>query len=588
MPSQADIALQAIAANNAAPAIGTQADQALAGMQEINDPNSANNKYRDESTSIGDRIGKMVYGAGMGASDLVNGVAQGALHLANSLYDKTVTPDAPKGTAGKFIQNISDQFDQHLKNQENQYQADTQGSGAAGLGRLGTNVAPFLVAPEAAATTKAEGLGQALLGYGKSAIQGGVFGASQPVNDIQKNQDGLDNYWNTKSAQSEIGAGGSILGKFLGNRLASIINPSVDPSVQNLINQGVTPTPGQLLGGGMGEMENKLTSLPFAGNKISNAQNNATISFNNAALNRGADPGNPYSTKIGQEGIADAQNNYFAPRYDQLLSQMTHAPDGQFAQDILNSAANNRVPKSGMDEITNFMHSKYAPLFQSTSDVSPALTGQDVKTFQTQLRQVGNSFSKSQDPIDQRIGQTYSDIQDAFKNSLARQNDPDLVGQLNNLDRQYANFSTYKNASVRAGAANREGNISPSDYIGAILGNAKKTGDVNSFAGGNAYNQQFANDAKSVIGNRYPDSGTAGRTSSSAIIPLAAGATLFPVTSTLYSDAGQKALAALLTKRPAIAPAISNYVQQSAPVLGAATIPGTAQALAQLLNYKSN
>jgi hypothetical protein len=179
-------------------------------------------------------------------------------------------------------------------------------------------------------------------------------------------------------------------------------------------------------------------------------------------------------------------------------------------------------------------------------------------------------------------------MQQHFRDSLGRSKSPDLVNQLNNLDQQYANFKTYANASSRAGAAQREGYITPSDYISQILGDAKKDGNTISFQKGQLYNQDFANDAKKVIGNEYPDSGTAGRMMQSSILPTALGALAYVPAKAAYSDLGQKALEIALTKRPLIAPAIANYVKQASPVLGSAAAPKVSDAVAQLLKQQAN
>jgi hypothetical protein len=495
-----------------------------------------------QENSTSNRIGDAVYGLGMGAADIAHSFGQFVLHNANSVYDATLKPGEKRGVAGQYIHDLSNKFDNHIDNVENQYQADTPNSNAAGLGRLTAGLAPFLMGGEgnsAANYVRPNAMVDSLLNYGKTALQGGAFGITKPAANAQIDNDGNSNYADTKGAQAEIGASGAVLGKYLGGKLSSFVSPTVDSRVQSLIDQGISPSPGQIMG--FTETENKLTSLPFVGSKIKAAQNNARLSFNSAALNRGADVNNPYSKLIGQEGVNDALDNYFTPRYNNILGQMSHTPDPQLAQNVMDAAVKNNLNNQGMDELSSFMKKNYMPRFQNSGDgMSPTMNGQAIKDFQAALRLRGDQFSRSTDPYHQDIGAAYDDIGQAFRNSLAK-NNPNLAQPLNDLDRQYANFKTYQNASMRAGAANREGAITPSDYIAQIRGDAVKSGNGTQFSKGQAFNQQFANDAKSIIGNDYPDSGTAGRQAvSGGIIPLTVGAVANVPASLLYSDMGQK------------------------------------------------
>lgn len=139
--------------------------------------------------------GNFVYGAAKGFADPVYGVSQLALHGAN-----TVSNGALQGTTNSF--------DTFLTQMEQQYQADTQGSIAAGAGRLGANLLtpikgatlmrgtaalPRLV--NAASTGAAIGASQPVIGAGDTSL-GNVVSGNKPAN-----------YWQDKALQIGVGAG---------------------------------------------------------------------------------------------------------------------------------------------------------------------------------------------------------------------------------------------------------------------------------------------------------------------------------------------------------------------------------------------
>src|SRR5690606_13355534 len=132
-------------------------------------------------------------------------------------------------------------LNQRITEDEQAYQAARQATGQEGMDwwRLAGNVAgaaPLMaVAPGAAST----GLGR----VGVGAAQGALVSGLQPVYEGPVAQ-------NTLYQMATGGAaGGAAAG--LGNALSRLISPraSTNPQVQTLLDEGVTPTPGQILGG---------------------------------------------------------------------------------------------------------------------------------------------------------------------------------------------------------------------------------------------------------------------------------------------------------------------------------------------------
>ena len=71
---------------------------------------------------------------------------------------------------------------------------------------------------------------------------------------------------------------------------AAMVSPTVDPNVRALMAEGVTPTIGQILGGGYKRFEEGLTSIPVIGDYIKSAQGRAVEQLSTAAFNRALKP----------------------------------------------------------------------------------------------------------------------------------------------------------------------------------------------------------------------------------------------------------------------------------------------------------
>jgi len=554
---------------------------------------------RDEESRRGmnwatDNIGNMVYGAAKGAADLVQAPAQLAAHGVNSLIQwlPSVGPIKNLQTSSN---NAINSIDDYLKRQEEQYQADTKGYTGAGVGRVAAGVAPFLLsagatgAPQASSVVAATGIAPKVLGAAKTAGQGAAYGVlTQPATNVTQNPDGSNSFYADKTKQAIAGSLSALAGKAIGNVAAKVINPETSADAKLLLDEGVNLTPGQILGGGFKRVEDGSTSVPVLGDMVKNAQRRALNDFNTAALNRSG----VNVAEGGQEGLAEARK-YFNTQYNNVLGQMSHSPDQQFERDVIAAAQNNQVSPEGMQDILATIKQQYVPKFQNGPN-GALMSGNDIKAFDRQLRINSESFSRSQDPMDQRLGQAYGDIRDAFNDSLKRQNQGGLADALNDLDSQFASFAQYRNAATSATALKRDGIVTPSEYMAAVARGAKRSGRLNDLAQGDALNQDLASAANNVLGNTVPDSGTPFRHAiqaggaallghsvlppqAAAMVPLLGTGVL--AASAPYTTLGQKIAAALLAKRPDVAAPIADAVRTGAPFVGAGVSPLLLQAL---------
>ncbi|WP_088931622.1 lytic transglycosylase domain-containing protein [Burkholderia multivorans] len=462
-----------------------------------------------------------------------------------------------------------------------------------GLKNLQSQIAPYAAAHPVATTAGeiggsigatlplgALGAGAGTLGGAarSGALVGGLGALASPVDPNSQN------FWSDKAQQTALGAatGGLLGGASYG--VGRALSPNISPDVQMLMDRGVTPTPGQILGGGFARTEAKLTSVPVLGDMIKNAQQRSVNQFNAAAYNQALAPiGEKFSGKVGQEGIEQVGNKIGAV-YDKVLPQMQMRVDPQFQTDVINLG---QMAQGLPDAQQNtFMKVLRTQIFDKLGPQGN-MDGQTLKGVQSELARTAKGYLGDASFDNRQLGAAVSALRDAVDSNLTRVNPPELSKQLANANEAWANYARLRAAASSLGAANNEG-----IFTAAQLQNAVKAGDKSvgkgQFATGNALMQDLSSAGQKVLGSKYPDSGTAGRGLMALMAPggIAAGLTTAPIptVATLggiglgslpYTTAGQRAAAALLTSRPQFAKTVGNAVAKFGP----AVVPGGLPAL---------
>lgn len=416
---------------------------------------------------------------------------------------------------------------------------------------------------------------------GMAAVGSGLGAANAALSPVDPNS---QNYWGDKGQQAAIGAAtGGLLSPVAG-LAGRVISPNVSPDVQKLLDAGVTPTPGQILGGGWARTEDKLTSLPVIGDMIKNAQQRAVGQFNKAAYNEALAPiGQKFSGEIGQEGIEQV-GKQIGDVYDNVLPKMQMKVDPQFTSDVTNLGQMAQgLPASQQQTFMNVLKT------QIFGKLGPQgnMDGQTLKGVQSELAKTASGYLKDPSFDNRQLGAAVSALRDAVDGNLARVNPADLSDQLASANQAWGNFVRLRSAAASTGAANNGGIFTAAQLQSAVRANDKSVGK-GAFASGNALMQDLSGAGQRVLGSKYPDSGTVGRGLMSLLAPgsVAAGMATAP-TSTLatlggiglgslpYTQLGQRASAALLTARPQFAQPVGNAVTG----LGRLIVPGSLPAL---------
>ena len=393
-------------------------------------------------------------------------------------------------------------------------------------------------------------------------VLGAASGATAPVT-------GEGDFGSEKLKQVGIGlAGGSVLPAVAAG-LGRLISPAAsrNPDVAMLKSEGVAPTIGQTLGGWANAVEEKAQSLPIIGDAIAAARGRARDQFNQAALNRAGAPVGAKASGSGQEAVAEIGDKISAA-YDAAKTQL-----GSFQLD--------RTAASQLAQIKS-MAANLGPreqaAFQAVWDRLDAAVSQNgtvraeaFKMFDSKAGQEAARFQGSPDVYQQQVGDAIKQLQTVVLDAAKRAN-PTAAKAFDKADEAWANLVRVEGASKAA--MNSGGVFTPAQLQQAVRAADTSVRD-RATARGQALLQDLSGAGQRVLGNRVPDSGTAGRMflgggalATGAVAPsipvgLLAGAAT-------YTPPVQALLRGLVSSRPALAEPVRGLLNESAPMLAPA------------------
>jgi hypothetical protein len=353
---------------------------------------------------------------------------------------------------------------------------------------------------------------------------------------------------------------------------AALIKGVNNPAAKRLMAEGVSPTIGQVLGGGFKKAEDALESIPVLGSAIGAGRQRANRQLNTAAYNRALRPIGETAKGIptGAEGISHVSDK-LSSAYDNLLDRVNLVPDNQLIDDIA-TAVDNVSPtldRNAVKVLGNIIDIKIVDKISSGQPIS----GAQLKVIESDLGKLASDFGSSATAADRAIGSAIQNAQSAIRDALVRSN-PSQASELRAINEGYANYARIRKAGSAAGAELSEG-FTPAQLRTAIKAEDRsvKKGD---FARGRALMQDLSTDARTVMGGNLPTTGTTERGILAAL--LAGGAYLDPVTagvvavgSAPYMPGVQGSMARALLSRPEVAVRGGQALQQYGPRVGAAS-----------------
>jgi hypothetical protein len=466
----------------------------------------------------------------------VGSIGQGVVQLIN------------KATGGALERNVGPSYDEMVAQQQADYQERREEAGGQGFDLYRTLGEATALAPVAAGIPTSPTWMGAL---GLGAAGGGAMGALTPVTD--PNAD----FTEEKLKQILMGAGvGAATGGVL-RGAGGVLAPQFRPEVQALIERGVRPTPGQIAGGIANQFEEKIaTTIPGLGDMITMGRRGANEDFQRAVYNevlepigaqvgRGVEPGRDAIRQVG---------DIIGEHYDQILQNVNFLVDQQLNTDVRNVVqASQRLRPEQRETFEQIFNDEVVDLLQQNNGT---LTGQQFKGLESQLSTHIRGYRQSQNYNERQLGQALADLQAALRDSLTRTN-PMYAEPLQNANAAFARLTRLEDAAGAVG--NDLGQFTPQQFQHAVK-KMDSSSRKRQFARGEALLQDVSDAGRSVLADKFPNSGTPGRIL--AATALGGGASLISpwllaggvAASLPYTSLGRAGTAFLASQRPALNP----------------------------------
>lgn len=506
-------------------------------------------KPSTKGTYTGESLLRGVYDPFTGLAQVVynmlpKGVQKAGDRLNDFIADKTglMPKIGPEG------------FNQAIAGNEADYQ-QRRGGGIDGQ-RIAGNVLSPVNALMALKAPQAVTLAQRVVqGTGIGAVQA----MSQPVTQ--------GDYWSEKAKQGNTGAivGGAL--PVVAGGFARAVSPraSVNPDVALLKSKGVDPTIGQTLGGWANTTEQKATSMFGVGDSIRTAREGARNQFNRAVLNDAVESVGGKVDDIGTAGVKRA-GDIVSGAYDDALKGLNGVTLDQTGKAQL---ANLQAMSANMPDTTRNQFNRIINnIVMKRMSPKQGMTAETFKQVESELGSRAATYGKSMQASERELGDALLEAQNILRQQAARQN-PAYAEALTKANQAWAKLVRAEGAAKASAVS--DGVFTPGQYLGAIK-SASKSVRGRDFSRGTALGQELGAAGQRVLGNTYPDSGTAGR-----MIPMlqGAGAVANPVVTlggtaagmAAYTPAVQRALVNAVSKRGASAPFTAEEIRRLAPIL---------------------
>ena len=498
----------------------------------------------------------------MGIKDPISGAAQ---LLPKGLEFITSAGGYAPNPVSQFFGSEAERVRQMNAAEEQAYlkQREAQGGTGIDVGRIVGNIASpanLVGGIRAAQGARALGAGAGM----QAAAAGAVQGAMQPVNEAT-------GFGEEKATQVGLGAVGGKVGEAVSGVVGKVMNPLASKAEQTMRELGITPTPGQTLGGAFKKAEDFAQNLPLVGEQIRSAREKVLFDFNKGVINKALDKVDDKLPEnvIGRDAVRYAADQV-SNKYDEVLGKMKFDLDFKTTSGILGALNKANLPSAVQrEEATNIVNSIALDKFGGKT-----LTGAEYKSIESDLAKEVAKYKNSQSAADRNVGEALQGVLDTFKTELYHQNQR-YTPQLRRIDSAYGDLKLMERAAANTGAEN--GVFTPKQYSLAVK-QADLTRQKSAFAKGTARGQELSEaalktigeDAKTTLEGRLAIGTIGGMATLSnpyVGVPLAVGAT------GLYSPMGIKAADMLLRQRPDLVRKLGQPLDQYSGLLGGQIAP---------------
>jgi hypothetical protein len=330
-----------------------------------------------------------------------------------------------------------------------------------------------------------------------AATMGAVQGMAQPT---AADDDDLT------FAAKKLGQGalGAVLGRIVGGAPKT-------PEAEALAKQGVNVTRAQGAGGTANNIEEKLTSLPYAGGVIENARRKGASEFQDAVLAR--ESGLP----LPKGATVEDANKAISSLYEEAVPHLKPTTEGwDKAMAALDAAKQNPLMtaenKKALDGIVN----KY---FGNYTDLS----GRELQTLQSELAHIARTFNgRTASPTEKVMAGEVNNVLAGLREGLVEGMPPEMGAKF-----LQANAGYRKLLAVNDAASRRIDEAVMPRALQKAMAKQARTDTTR-------MSDPLIDPALKVIERTVPDSGTAGRQAAQGLWPSVKGAAAWPAAKLYY------------------------------------------------------
>lgn len=349
------------------------------------------------------------------------------------------------------------------------------------------------------------------LGIGGETALGGAMGGLSGVGAAQ-----------TPEEMSAQGITGTLLGGGITAGLSGtgrLLAPSVRPEAAALREQGIPLTPGSAFGGRIQQIEQGAESIPIVGGIVSGARERQFEKFNEAAYNK-------VLSNIDQKlkvpkGLAGRDAYLFVEKavndqYEKAVPNLRieYTPRVASAFDAIKKRySGTKLPKDLRQEFE-----QYVDALKTDFSANQVISGRQAQAIKQDLAKIANAYSK-ETGSKALLADAYKDLQGLYMNTMRNQN-PAFATDLKKADRAFVDFVRVQTAVGKT--RGEEGIFSPAQLESAVR-QSDRSARKGAFARGAAPMQELSGTGVSILGQKVPDSGTAARGMTGALLTGGAG-----------------------------------------------------------------
>lgn len=336
--------------------------------------------------------------------------------------------------------------------------------------------------------------------------------------------------------------GGGLTGLFSGG--GRLLAPNVRPEAAAFREQGIPLTPGSAFGGRIQQLEQSAESMPLLGRIVTGAREQQFEKFNTIAYNKVLNNLDPKlkvpSNLVGRDAFNFVEQQ-IQNQYQNVVPNLRISYTPRVEQSF--DAIKNRYSGTKLPEDLRKSFATYVDGLKADFSVTQVMNGRRAQAIKQDLGNLSAAYSKETGP-NRLLADAYRDLQGLYMSTMKNQN-PVYAKDLQKVDSAYRDFVRVQTAVAKT--RGESGVFSPAQ-LEASVRQTDRSARKGQFARGSAPMQDLSGRGVDILGNKVPDSGTAGRGLTAAALTGGVGmvdpttAALTGLSTLPYFSVGEKLL----------------------------------------------